>query len=49
MKKVKILAIGNSFSQDATYYLQKIAMSDGIDAKVVNLYIGRRDCNEKCC
>lgn len=40
MKKVKILAIGNSFSQDATYYLQKIAMSDGIDAKVVNLYIG---------
>lgn len=40
MKKIKILAIGNSFSQDATYYLQQIAMSDGIDAKVVNLYIG---------
>jgi hypothetical protein len=40
MNKVKILAIGNSFSQDATYYLQQIAMSDGIDAKVVNLYIG---------
>lgn len=40
MSKVKILAIGNSFSQDATHYLQQIAMSDGIDAKVVNLYIG---------
>jgi hypothetical protein len=40
MKKIKILAIGNSFSQDATFYLQQIAMSDGIDAKVVNLYIG---------
>jgi len=40
MEKVKILAIGNSFSQDATHYLKQIAMSDGIDLKVVNLYIG---------
>lgn len=37
---IKILAIGNSFSQDATYYLQKIAAADGVDMKVVNLYIG---------
>lgn len=36
----KILAIGNSFSEDATYYLKKIADSAGIDLKVVNLYIG---------
>lgn len=40
MEKVKVLAIGNSFSQDATHYLKKIAMSDGIELKVVNLYIG---------
>lgn len=40
MAQVKILAIGNSFSQDATHYLQQIALADGIDVKVVNLYIG---------
>jgi hypothetical protein len=40
MSKVKILAIGNSFSQDATHYLKQIAACEGIDAKVVNLYIG---------
>lgn len=37
---MNILAIGNSFSEDATYYLYKIANSAGIDIKVVNLYIG---------
>lgn len=37
---MKILAIGNSFSDDATYYLHQIAEADGEDAKVVNLYIG---------
>lgn len=37
---IKILAIGNSFSQDATYYLHKIAAADQIELKVVNLYIG---------
>lgn len=37
---IKILAIGNSFSEDATYYLHKIAEAAGIDTKVVNLYIG---------
>ncbi|HEY5563009.1 MAG TPA: DUF4886 domain-containing protein [Clostridiaceae bacterium] len=40
MTQVKILAIGNSFSQDATHYLHQIAMAGGIDTKVVNLYIG---------
>lgn len=40
---IKIIAIGNSFSQDATYYLHQIAKSDGIDIKTVNLYIGK--CN----
>ncbi|MDP4089654.1 MAG: DUF4886 domain-containing protein [Bacillota bacterium] len=39
-QQIKILAIGNSFSQDATHYLHKIAKADGIDTKVVNLYIG---------
>ncbi len=37
---MKILAIGNSFSEDATYYLQKIANSAHRDVTVVNLYIG---------
>ncbi|HBI72900.1 MAG TPA: DUF4886 domain-containing protein [Lachnospiraceae bacterium] len=37
---IKILAIGNSFSQDATAYLHDIAKAAGKDTKVVNLYIG---------
>lgn len=37
---IKVLAIGNSFSQDATRYLRKIAQAAGEDMKVVNLYIG---------
>ncbi len=36
----KILAIGNSFSEDAMAYLHQIAESAGIESKVVNLYIG---------
>ena len=37
---IKVLAIGNSFSQDATHYLQQIAAADKVDMKVANLYIG---------
>ncbi len=37
---IKILAIGNSFSQDATHYLHQIAEADGVETRVVNLYIG---------
>ena len=37
---MKILCIGNSFSQDATRYLYGIARAGGVDVKVVNLYIG---------
>ena len=37
---IKILAIGNSFSQDATAYLYQIAASGGVDIKVGNLCIG---------
>lgn len=39
-KMIKVLAIGNSFSQDATHYLHQIAAADNVDIKVVNLYIG---------
>jgi hypothetical protein len=35
-----ILAIGNSFSQDATAYLYSMAEAAGKEIKVVNLYIG---------
>ena len=40
MKKTYILAIGNSFSRDATAYLHDICKSMDIPAHVVNLYIG---------
>lgn len=36
----KILAIGNSFSEDATKFLHPLASSAGVDTKVVNLYVG---------
>ena len=37
---MNILAIGNSFSQDAMRYLHQIAKADGSHMKAVNLYIG---------
>jgi len=36
---IKILAIGNSFSRDATTYLHQIAACGGTETKVVNLYV----------
>lgn len=40
---IKVLAIGNSFSQDALYYLHQIAAADGIALKAANLMIGGCD------
>ena len=40
MKTICILAIGNSFSEDATRYLHQMATANGIHTKIVNLYIG---------
>lgn len=37
---MKVLSIGNSFSQDAHRYLHRVAKSEGIEMKTVNLYIG---------
>ena len=37
---MNILAIGNSFSQDAMRYLHKIAKADGVEFNCFNLYIG---------
>ena len=37
---MKILSIGNSFSQDAQRYLQRIAKHAGVAMKTVNLVIG---------
>ena len=37
---LKILSIGNSFSQDAQRYLQEVAKHNGSDFKTANLYIG---------
>lgn len=40
MKTTYILAIGNSFSRDATAYLHDVCENMGIPVHVVNLYIG---------
>ena len=37
---MKILSIGNSFSQDAQRYLHRVALREGVQMKTVNLYIG---------
>lgn len=37
---MKILSIGNSFSQDAQRYLHNLAKHEGVEMKCVNLYIG---------
>lgn len=37
---MNILAIGNSFSRDATAYLADVLRAGGVEANVVNLYIG---------
>lgn len=37
---MNILSIGNSFSQDAQRYLNRIAKADGVDLKTFNLFIG---------
>ena len=40
MEIYKILVIGNSFGEDATHFLHDLALTRGINTKVVNLYIG---------
>lgn len=40
MNTLKVLAIGNSFSEDATRYLHQLANAAGIHTKIVNLFIG---------
>lgn len=37
---MKILSIGNSFSDDSHRYLHRLAKKDGFDIKTVNLFIG---------
>jgi len=44
----KILAIGNSFSEDATAYLHAIAAAGKIETKIVNLYIGGCSLKHHC-
>lgn len=39
-KPVKILAVGNSFSEDATFYLPQIAEAGGKSLILGRLYIG---------
>ena len=44
----KLLAIGNSFSEDATTYLHDIAEAGGLETKIVNLYIGGCSLKRHC-
>lgn len=37
---MKILSIGNSFSQDAHRYLSRLAKAEGVEIETTNLYIG---------
>lgn len=37
---IKVLSIGNSFSEDAQRYLHNVAKNEGVDMKCVNLFIG---------
>lgn len=37
---MKILSIGNSFSQDAHHYLPRLAMENGVPMELYNLFIG---------
>lgn len=37
---MKILSIGNSFSQDAQRYLHRLAKHDGVELETTNLFIG---------
>lgn len=37
---MRVLAVGNSFSQDATTFLHQVAAKQGISLTVVNLYLG---------
>lgn len=40
MKRIKLLSIGNSFSQDAQRYLHGLGLAHGVSIKCVNLVIG---------
>lgn len=39
-KTLKVLAIGNSFSQDATSFIKQMALADNVDLRVANAFIG---------
>ena len=39
-KTIKVLAIGNSFSGDATAYIKDMALADNVDLRVANAFIG---------
>lgn len=40
MDQIRLLAVGNSFSEDALYYLHDICEAAGVSCRAVNLYIG---------
>ncbi len=40
---MKVLSIGNSFSQDAHKWFHKLAEKNGVEVNTANLYIGGSD------
>ncbi len=45
---LKLLSIGNSFSQDAHRYIPELAAANGIDIEINNLYIGGCSLKRHC-
>lgn len=45
---MKLLAVGNSFSEDALYYIHDICEASGLACKAVNLYIGGCSLQQHC-
>lgn len=48
MDQIRLLAVGNSFSEDALYYLHDICEAAGVSCMAVNLYIGGCSLQQHC-
>ncbi len=47
-EQFQLLAVGNSFSEDALYYIHDICAAAGVSCRVVNLYIGGCSLQRHC-
>ena len=47
-EQFQLLAVGNSFSEDALYYIHDICAAAGVSCRVVNLYLGGCSLQRHC-